>query len=472
MNLHALLSERERAGRPIGVGVIGAGKFGTMFLSQIRRTPGMRLLAVADLHVDGARAALARVGWPASEARALHLDEASSHGTCHVTDDAETLLTHDAVDVVVESTGDPRAGIAHAQSAIRSGKHIVMVNVEADALAGPLLARQADAAGLVYSMAYGDQPALIHELVEWARAVGFDVVCAGKGTKYLPDYHASTPDTVWTHYGLTEERALAAGMNAKMFNSFVDGTKSAVEMAAVANACGLRAPDDGLAFPPAGAAQLAERLKPLHAGGVLRDGQSVEVVSSLERSGEQIADHLRSGVYVTLEAPSDYVADCFAEYGMVTDASGRFAAVYRPYHLVGLELGISVAMAGARGEATGVCRSFNADVAAVAKADLAAGQTLDGEGGYTVYGRLMPATRSLELGALPIGLAGGVRMVRDVASGHVVRWADVELDESGLAVRVRKELEAALPAEQRPPGDHRPTPVASGRGTPDLPRRA
>ena len=446
MNLHTLLSDLEHRGERVGVGLIGAGKFGTMFLSQVRRTPGLQLVGVADLDVEAASAALTRVGWAAADFGAATLDDARARRTCVVTDDAESLLASDAIDVVVESTGDPRAGLVHARSAIAHGKHVVMVNVEADALAGPLLAAEAAAAGVVYSMAYGDQPALVHELVEWARAVGFDVVCAGKGTKYLPEYHASTPETVWEHFGIAPERALAAGMNPKMFNSFVDGTKSAIEMAAVANACQLQAPAGGLAFPPAGAAQLAERLKPVSAGGVLADGQSVEVVSSLERSGEQIRDHLRSGVYVTLEAPSDYVADCFAEYGMVTDDSGRYAAVYRPYHLVGLELGISVAMAGVRGEATGVCASFNADVAAVAKTDLSAGQTLDGEGGYTVYGRLLPAATSLESGALPVGLAGGVRMVRDVAQGEVVGWDDVEVDESDAAVGLRRDLEAHIGA--------------------------
>ena len=444
MNLHTLLSERERAGSPIGVGLIGAGKFGTMFLAQLRRTPGLRLVAVVDTRVDAARASLARVGWLDHEIGAATVDDAAARGTCVVTDDPGEVVSHDAVDVVVESTGDPRAGIVHALACIEHGKHVVMVNVEADALAGPVLAERADAAGVVYSMAYGDQPALIHELVEWARASGFDVVCAGKGTKYLPEYHASTPETVWEHFGIGEEQARAAGMNAKMFNSFVDGTKSAIEMAAVANACGLQAPEDGLGFPPAGASQLASKLKPASAGGVLGAGQSVEVVSSLERTGEQIGDNLRSGVYVTLEAPSEYVANCFAEYGMVTDDSGRYAAVYRPYHLVGLELGISVAMAGVRGEATGVCRSVHADVAAVAKADLSAGGVLDGEGGYTVYGQLLPAARSRELGALPIGLAAGVPLVRDVRMGQVLSWADVDVDESDPAVRIRRDLDARL----------------------------
>ncbi len=144
-----------------------------------------------------------------------------------------------------------------------------MVNVEADALAGPLLARRAAEAGIIYSMASGDQPALIAELVDWARTIGFEVICAGKGTKYLPVYHQSTPDTVWGHYGFSEEQVAGGDFNPQMFNSFLDGTKSALEMAAVANACDLSPPDDGLAFPPCGVDDLPTVLRPASEGGIL-----------------------------------------------------------------------------------------------------------------------------------------------------------------------------------------------------------
>ena len=202
---------------------------------------------------------------------------------------------------------------------------------------------------VVYSMAYGDQPALISELVDWARAIGFPVVCAGKGTKYLPGYHRSTPDTVWDHYGLTAEQAAAGGMNPQMFNSFLDGTKSAIEMAAVANACGLDPAPDGLAFPPCGVDDLAHVLRPRAVGGALHRAGTVEVISSEERDGRHVPGDLRWGVYVVFEAPDDYVRRCFAEYGVRTDASGGYAALYRPSHLIGLELGISVASAALRG---------------------------------------------------------------------------------------------------------------------------
>ncbi len=442
MNLWAKLKARAAADRPVRVALIGAGKFGSMFLAQAPRTPGLHVAAIADLAPARAREALTRVGWPTERGAARSIDDAIKSGGTWVTDDAAAVIAADAIEVVIDATGHPPSGIRHALLCCAHQKHIVMVNVEADVLAGPLLARRAAAAGIVYSMAYGDQPALIAEMVDWARTAGFDVVAAGKGTKYLPSYHASTPDTVWGHYGLTPEQAKLGGMNPQMFNSFLDGTKSAIEMAAVANATGLLPAGDGLAFPACGVDDLPRLLKPRSEGGVLAHKGQVEVISSLERDGRAVFRDLRWGVYVTFEAPSDYVRRCFAEYGLVTDSSGRYAAMYKPYHLIGLELGISVASAALRGEATGAATGFRGDAVAIAKRDLHAGEVLDGEGGFTVYGRLMPAAQSLSLGALPIGLAHGVGLRRGVAAGEVVRWQDVAVNEDEEAVRVRREMEA------------------------------
>ena len=447
MNLAAKLRQRTEAGNPVRVALIGAGKFGSMFLSQAPRTPGLHVAAVADLAPSRAAAALARVGWPQERYAARSVGEAIKTGGTFLTDDAAALIADDGIEVVIDATGHPPSGIRHALLCCRHKKHIVMVNVEADVLAGPLLARRAAEAGIVYSMAYGDQPALISEMVDWARAAGFEVVAAGKGTKYLPAYHASTPDTVWGHYGLSPEQAKLGGMNSQMFNSFLDGTKSAIEMAAVANATGLAPAEDGLAFPACGVDDLPRLLKPRAEGGVLAHKGQVEVISSLERDGRPVFRDLRWGVYVTFEAPSDYVQRCFAEYGLVTDPSGRYAAMYKPYHLIGLELGISVASAALRSEATGSATGFRGDAVATAKRDLAAGETLDGEGGFTVYGKLMPAANSLALGALPIGLAHGVKLTRAVKSGESVRWADVAADEREQAVAVRREMEALFRRE-------------------------
>src|SRR5579863_10262123 len=354
MSLYRLLQARAAQGKPVRVGLIGAGKFGSMLLSQVPTTPGLEIAVIADLDPERARASCRAVGW----------DDARIARTTFV-ESGRAACSHPDVEVVVEATGAPAAGIAHARAAIAAGKHIVMVNVEADVLAGPLLAEEARAAGVVYSMAYGDQPALTSELVDWARACGFAVVCAGKGTKYLPLYHSVTPDDVWGHYGLTPEEAKRAGMNPQMFNSFLDGTKSAIEMAAIANACELEVPAAGLSFPPCGVDDLPHVLRPREVGGVLESGGMVEVVSSLERDGRPVHRDLRWGVYVVLEAPNDYAVACFKQYGLKTDSTGRYAAMYKPYHLIGLELGISVLSAALRGEATGQARAWNGDVAAV-----------------------------------------------------------------------------------------------------------
>jgi predicted homoserine dehydrogenase-like protein len=430
MYLYSELTARAAAGKPVRVALVGAGKFGSMFLSQVPTTPGLQVTVIADLRPDAARQACRTVGWAEERIAATHF-----------TDDAGAAIARDDVDVVVEATGHPPAGIAHARAASAAGKHIVMVNVEADVLAGPLLAEEARSAGVVYSMAYGDQPALTCELVDWARSCGFTVVAAGKGTKYLPAYHASTPDTVWDYYGLTAEQAAAAGMNSKMFNSFLDGTKSALEMAAIANACDLAPPRDGLGFPPCGMDDLAHVLRPRDEGGQLEHKGQVEVVSSLERDGRPVHKDLRWGVYVVLEAPNDYAAACFRQYGMNTDASGRYSAMYKPFHLIGLELNVSVLAAGLLGTPTGATRGFRGDVLATAKRDLAAGETLDGEGGATVWGKLVPAERSLAMGGLPIGLAHGVTLRRAIAAGESARWDDVQVDTADPSVRARRDME-------------------------------
>jgi len=431
MNLHHLLHQRNAAGKPVRVALIGAGKFGSMFLAQVPHTPGLEVAVIADLDPQRARDACRTVGWDTTRIDAAHF-----------TDDGIAAIRRDDVEVVIEATGNPAVGIVHARAAIAAGKHIVMVNVEADVLAGPLLAEEARRAGVVYSLAYGDQPALTAELVDWARATGFRVVAAGKGTKYLPEYHDVTPAEVWRHYGLSADEAQSAGMNPQMFNSFLDGTKSAIEMAAIANATGLDVPDDGLGFPACGVDDLPHVLRPREHGGVLQKAGVVEVVPSLERDGRPVFRDLRWGVYVVLEAPNDYAADCFRQYGLKTDASGRYAAMYKPYHLIGLELNISVLSAALRHEPTGQPTGFRGDVAAVAKRDLRAGEMLDGEGGYTVWGKLLPAAASLAAGALPIGLAHRVKLKNAVAHGAVVRWADVEIDGTAAAVVARRAMEA------------------------------
>jgi predicted homoserine dehydrogenase-like protein len=443
VNLHALLLERQAAGRPVTVGLIGAGKFGTMFLSQARLTQGLRVVAVADLNVARAREQLKSAGWPAAQYAASSLSDAKN-GATHVTDDADALLASPDIEVIVEATGVPQAGIRHALVAIAHGKHIVMVNVEADALAGPLLARKAKAAGVVYSLAWGDQPALICEHVDWARACGFKVIAAGKGTRYEPHYHQSNPDNVWDILDKYLKITDRSSINPKMFNSFVDGTKSGIEMTAVCNATGLSPSSEGLGFPPATRFELAEICKPKSAGGTLEKEGVTEVTSSVYRDGRDVPHHLALGTYVVFEGETDYARRCFGEYAMLPDKTGRYAALYRPIHMIGLELGISVASAALRREPTGAPNAFRSDVVATAKKDLKKSEILDGEGGFCVWGKQTPAERSLDQGLLPLGLAHNVKLKRDIAQGTPVRWDDVEYDPNDIAVKLRREMEAAF----------------------------
>ncbi|MDN4615791.1 Gfo/Idh/MocA family oxidoreductase [Leifsonia sp. F6_8S_P_1B] len=447
MNLHSLLQKRTAEAGPIRVGVIGAGKFSSMFLTQAVNSPGFHVVGVADINVPKAKGALERTGWAAERYAAASFDEALRTGATFVTESADALLERPEIEVVLEITGNPIIGTYHALKAIDNGKHVIMVNVEADCMVGPILQRRAQAAGVVYSMAYGDQPALICEMVDWCRTVGFDVVAAGKGTKYLPEYNYSTPDTVWNYYGFTDEQLASGDYNPKMFNSFLDGTKSAIEMAAVANGTGLIPQDEGLNFTPAGVDELSTLIIPKVNGGTLSRSGTVEIVSSLNRDGSDVYRDLRWGVYVTFEARTDYAVQCFAEYGVQTDPSGRFGELYRPYHMIGLELGVSIAAAVLRNEATGAPTGFRGDVVTTAKKDLRAGETLDGEGGYTVFGKLAPAAVSLEHNALPLGLAHGAKLIRDVPKDRMVSWDDIDVDETLQAVQVRKELEAEFRSE-------------------------
>src|SRR5436853_6965967 len=436
--------EREAAGRPVRVGLIGAGKFGTMFLAQVRRTPGMHLVGLADLNVERARHQLRACGWSAPQFSAAELGDALHSGRTFLTADAEALIAFPDIDVMIEATGDPRNGIRFALQSIAHGKHIVMVDVEADVVAGPLLARKARAAGVIYSLAWGDQPALICEHVDWARACGFEVVAAGKGTRYHPRFHQSTPDSVWENFGITPEKAARGGMNPKMFNSFIDGTKSGIEMTAVCNATGLVPQPDGLSFPPASVYDLARVCKPKSSGGALVITGTTEVVSSLNRDMSGVANHLQMGTYVVLKAGHEYVRHCAEEYNMLPDDTFEHMALYRPTHMIGLELGISVASAATRKEATGSATGFRSDVVATAKRGIKKGEMLDGEGGFCVWGKQTPADRSLDEGLLPLGLAHNLKLKRDVALGEQLKWADVDYDPNDSAVKVRREMEAAF----------------------------
>ena len=441
MSLHRQLQELAANQKSIKVGLIGAGKFGSMYLSQIPTTPGVQLVGIADLSPAGVKKNLERVGWKDEQSNARSLDDAIKTGQTHISEDWQALMSHPAIDVIVECTGHPIAAVDHCLLAFANGKHVVNVTVEADAFCGPLLAQKAKEAGVVYSLAFGDQPALICDLVDWARTCGFPVVAAGRGHKWLPHFSESTPETVWGNYGLTPEQASRGGLNPKMFNSFLDGSKPSIESTAVANATGLSVPSNGLLYPPASVEDIPFVTRPISEGGVLEKKGMVEVISSLEANGRKIPYDIRMGVWVTVEAETDYIKNCFEEYNAHTDPSGRYFTLYKRWHLIGLEVGMSVASVALRKEATGVAHCWNADVVATAKRDLKPGELLDGEGGYTVWGKLLPATKSVAMGGLPLGLAHDIKVVRPVKKGQSLSWDDVVVDKNTHAYKIRQELE-------------------------------
>ena len=444
MNLFPKLQQRDAEQNLIRIGMIGAGKFGSMFLAQANRLPGIHIVGIADLNPSNAHSNLAYVGWSAEKYAATSLDDAVKTGTSFVGDDWQALVSHPAIDMIIECTGDPVAAAHHVITAFQHGKNVINATVEADAFCGAGLNQAANEAEVVYSMAYGDQPALTCELVDWARTCGFKVVAAGRGHKWLAEYRFSTPETIWNYWGLTAEQAERGRLNPKMFNSFLDGSKPAIESAAIANATGLGVPQNGLAFPPGSVDDIANLMRPKSVGGVLESEGLVEVISCLTPNGAEIPHDIRKGVWVAIEADNDYVRNCFEEYKVITDTTGRYMSLYKKWHLIGLELGMSVASVGLRGEPTGAATCFNADVPAIAKADLGAGSMLDGEGGFTIYGGVRPAAMSVANRYLPLGLANHVKLARPVKKDQPITLDDVKIETTSTAYKLREKTIAML----------------------------
>ena len=427
-----LYSKLENLQKDIKIAFIGCGKFISMFLSQYNQLKKIKIDSIVEINIDRAKQNCKNSGL--SEQTIQNINFSKS---------LDDVLKRD-VDIFIEATGNPLIGTKHAVKIIKSKKNIIMVNVEADILCGKYLSDLATENKVVYSMAYGDQPSLIMEQIEWARLNGFHVTCAGKGTKYHPSFEYSTPDTVWGHYGLTKERAeKESGMNPKMFNSFLCGDKSAIEMCAVSNASNLKCPDNGLTFPPIGVYDIAKKMVPKSFGGLVDHDGQVEVISSIDLDKKDVPHDLRWGVYIVIKAQNEYVKNCFKDYGMVTDSSGNFSAIWRPYHYVGLELAQSIYSVGLDQKATGQTKYFNADVVSLAKKDLNPGDTLDGEGGYCARGRLTTATASIKNDYLPLGLTDNAKVIKPIKKDQFIKFSDVEinyLDEVKTARDYQKKL--------------------------------
>ncbi len=448
MNLASGLARR--SDHPVRIALIGAGKFGTMIMAQLRHQPGVTLCVLADLNPGRARESAVRAGWaaeafePASTAGAAN--DIARKGNVALVDAGDIAATCD-VDIVIEATGFADAAAKHIWTAIEHGHHVINVTVEVDVVVGPLLHAQALKRGVIYSLAYGDQPAIICELVDWARTNGFRVVAAGKGTKYLPEYRRSTPETALAFHEFTPEQIAKGGFNPKMFNSFLDGTKQSIEMVAVANATGLGIPADGLSYAPASVYELATVLRPRDMGGILDREGVVDVVTSHYAEGKEVPNNIRYGMFVVFTSDEPYTVRCFSEYGLAVDPSGRIASMWRPFHLIGLEIGTSIASIAVRGEPTGApAAGFIGDVGCATRQALRAGTLIDGEGGYAVYGTIAPAERSVRERLVPMGLSQGCTLVRDVPADHWITEADVAFDESSFLWKMRREQMQGLSA--------------------------
>jgi len=410
----------------INVAFIGCGKFISMFLSQYNHLKKIKIDTIVDLKIEQAKKNCLNSG--------LSEDTINKINFVNSLDEA---IDRD-IEIFIEATGNPIIGTVHAYKIIKKKKHVILVNVEADVTCGKYLSDLAKENNVICSMAYGDQPSLILEQIEWARLNGFFVTCAGKGTKYHPSFEYSTPESVWNNYGMTAEEAKNAGMNPKMFNSFVTGDKSSIEMAAVVNASGLKCPNNGLTYPPIGVYDIANKLIPKDKGGHIDHEGQVEVISSIDRKKIQIENDLRWGVYIVLRAQNNYVKNCFKEYGMVTDNSGEYSAIWRPYHYVGLELAQSIYSIALDKKPTGYTKFFNADVVSVAKKDLASGEILDGEGGFASRGRLVASKDSIGGNFLPLGLSDGAKTKKSIKKDEFIKIDDVEISWKQEVLKARE----------------------------------
>ena len=414
MFLHTKLENRKE---PIRIAFIGCGKFVSMFLAQYNHLDKIQIDSIVDLNIDQAKRNCSNSGLDETKISEINFSKS-----------LDEILDRN-IEIFIEATGNPIVGTVHAVKIIKNKNHIILVNVEADITCGKYLSDIAKENGVICSMAYGDQPSLIIEQIEWAKLNGFSVVCAGKGTKYHPTFEYSTPDTVWGHYGLTKERAeKESGMNPKMFNSFLCGDKSAIEMCAVSNATGLKCPSNGLTFPPVGVYDIAKKLIPKQQGGIIDFFGQVEVISSIDLNKNDIPNDLRWGVYIVIKAKNEYVKNCFKDYGMVTDSSGNYSAIWRPYHYIGLELAQSIYSIALDNRATGFTKKYNADVASYAKKDLKIGDKLDGEGGFCARGKLITSQKSKDEKILPLGLTDNAILKKNINKDQVIRLDDVELN--------------------------------------------
>lgn len=422
LGMNKWLAKREKDGKPVQVGLVGAGQMGRGMVAQIQQMKGMEVAAVCDILPENAAAAYLNAGIPADRIeRCNRLSQASTaveKGRWVATEYAEIVLNLPMVDVVIDATGVPETGAKVAYHAIQNGKHIVMLNVEADVTVGPILNKLAQSSGVVYTGAAGDEPAAIMELHDFAAAIGFEIIALGKG-KNNPMRLDANPDTV-------KEEAKAKGANPKMLASFQDGTKTMVEMNCVANATGFVPDRAGMHGPSATLEELSRVFTLKEDGGILSRRGVVDYVKGVA-----------PGVFAVVTSEQEEVR---REMQYLKMGDGPHFTLYRPFHLTSLETPLSAARAVMLGEPTiAPLGAPVAETVAVAKKELAAGQYLDGIGGYTFYGQLQTLEDAKKANALPVGLIDSrTKLKRDVRQGDVLTYDDVLLNDGSFIVHLRR----------------------------------
>ncbi len=425
MNLLAELEKRRQSKSPIRVGLVGVGQMGAGFIAQIGQMHGMDVIAAADIDLQRAFTAFYNSGLSEDEivtlpadAAPLEANQAIAEGKRIITSNAALIPEIVAVDAVVEATGIPSVGALIAYRTILARRHIIMLNVETDATIGYLLKRMADAADVVYTTSAGDEPGAIKELYDFASALGFEVVAAGKG-KNNPLDRSATPEQL-------AEQAQQQEMSAKMLASFVDGTKTMVEMTAVANATGLVPDISGMHGPHATPDTLAQIFCPREDGGILNQRGVVDYA---------LGD-IAPGVFLIFTTKQPQVVK---DLRYLRLGPGPYWALYRPYHLANIETPVSVAQAVLYKQATLAPQGPPvAETTAVAKRDLRVGEILDGLGGTMVYGNIERADVAKEARILPLGLSERARVRHEIARGQTLTYDDVELDERSFIVHARR----------------------------------
>ena len=449
----ALLAKRASENNPIRVGIIGTGKFGAGLVAQLSQMEGIETCAIADINLAHAKHAYTASCVPADTIKVVNnvegLNGAIHSGKRVITEDGLLLPQSDLIDVVVEATGIPEVGARMAYHTLIHNKHLVMVNVEADVTIGPYLSCLADTAGVVYTLVDGDQPGVTMNIVDWAKALGFEIVAAGRGTVFYGDDREGTPDTVPERFGFSQEMIERRTINLKMFNSFRDGTKAQVEMTALANMTGLPPDVRGMHEPSLNISEIAEAFSLQEEGGLLRRHGVVELANSIADDGVTPLDSpLRMGVFVVIRTDHPFIQEDLTGYHLHPGGNGKNFLLYRPYHLVAVAAPISIIKAALYGQPTGApLTKPTAEVITVAKRDLKQGEILDGGGGYTVNGLIEKAEVAHSENLLPLGLAPGAKLKRDLTKGAAITYDMVTLDEDSFILKLRRLQDATLNSE-------------------------